>query len=104
MDNTSDDRDQVEGDVAERIERVRRVYERDHEQAAATTDNDDELCMICTVVTADRVEWLEADESGRMVEVALCQSCWEKIDRYSRGEEVDFTEERRLHTRLESDS
>ena len=64
----------------------------------------DESCELCRVVTADRCELVENEETGAEREMLLCEGCWEKIKEYNAGKDVDFGPEIRMRERETSDS
>lgn len=80
-------------EVSERIARIRRAYEAERENADPV---DLGMCDLCELFEATREETVEHERTGVPITVALCPDCWEKTDQYSRGEDVDFSDELRL--------
>lgn len=83
--------------VTEQIQKVKDAH--DAERRKLEAESEDEPCDLCEVVSADREEVVQAEQSGRKQRVALCEGCWNKLNRYNAGEDVDFGPDLRLNDR-----
>ena len=84
-------------DVTERLQKVKDAY--DAERRRLETESDDDPCDLCEVVSADREGVVQGEETGKKQRVALCEGCWNKVERHNAGEVVDFSPELRLNDR-----
>lgn len=103
-DQSPDDIDQEDGamtpeEAERRLRNFREAYEAAYGADYEGPDGIGTDCEVCRTLEATRKEAVENEETGRKRTVSLCECCWDKIDRYSRGEDVNFDDEIRLRNR-----
>lgn len=79
-------------EVERRIENVGRLFEDQVTEPEGIGVD----CQLCTVLEATRRERIVNEATGDAKEVELCEPCWDKTERYTRGEDVDFSDKLRL--------